>query len=60
MPSHPRTLVLATALLALVTGCEPAPTADVILRGGTVYDGSGAAPTVGDVAIRRYRMHRPG
>ena len=29
-----------------------APTYDVILRGGTVYDGSGSAPLVADVAIQ--------
>ena len=42
--------VLALALL-LFTSCVTAPAADVVLRGGTIYDGSGTAPYVGDVAI---------
>jgi len=47
---------LATAGL-LAAGCSSEPstraaaTCDVVLRGGTIYDGSGAAPFVGDVAI---------
>jgi len=35
---------------ALVTACAP-PSYDVILRDGTIYDGSGAESYVGDVAI---------
>ncbi|MCP4661752.1 MAG: D-aminoacylase, partial [bacterium] len=52
------TLGYAPALLVLLIGqgCSQ-PSSDVteydlILRGGTIYDGSGAAPHVGDVAIR--------
>jgi N-acyl-D-amino-acid deacylase len=38
---------------------------DVLIRGGTIYDGSGGAPYVGDVAIRADRIayvgpHAPG
>jgi N-acyl-D-amino-acid deacylase len=29
---------------------------DVLIRGGTIYDGSGAAPLVGDVAIAGDRV----
>ncbi|HSM05938.1 MAG TPA: D-aminoacylase [Longimicrobiales bacterium] len=47
-----RSAALVAACFFLLAGCEPAPSADVILRGGTIYDGSGAAPVVGDVAIR--------
>jgi N-acyl-D-amino-acid deacylase len=37
---------------AFLVGCaSDAQVYDVILRGGTIYDGSGAAPTVGDVAM---------
>jgi N-acyl-D-amino-acid deacylase len=43
----PRTL--APFLAALLGACSP--DYDVILRGGTVYDGSGNAPVVADVAI---------
>ncbi len=39
------------ALLALL-GCSTAPDYDLILRGGTLYDGSGAAPVQGDLAIQ--------
>ncbi len=46
----------AMLVLLIGQGCSQ-PTTDVteydlILRGGTIYDGSGAAPYVGDVAIR--------
>ena len=50
----------AGAALALVAGACAAPVAvpgyDVVVRGGTVYDGSGGAPFVGDVAIAGDRI----
>jgi N-acyl-D-amino-acid deacylase len=42
--------VLGLAVLALVACAEP-PHYDLILRGGTVFDGGGAAPFVADLAI---------
>ena len=41
------------AVYALVFGvaCSQAPRYDVILRHGTLYDGSGSAPVTGDLAI---------
>ena len=46
-----RLLTLAT-LLALTTCASPEePEYDVIVRGGTIYDGSGDAPFVGDLGI---------
>jgi len=36
--------------LVLISACMP--DYDVVLRGGTVYDGSGAEPFIGDVAIK--------
>jgi N-acyl-D-amino-acid deacylase len=49
-----RVLAVAIACIALA-GCakEVAKTSDydIVLRGGTVYDGSGNTPVVGDVAI---------
>ena len=48
-------LVLA-GLAALGSGCSPAPEHDVVLRNGTIYDGSGGAPYKGDVAIRGDRI----
>ena len=41
-------LLLAGLVLA---ACEAAPHYDVVLRGGTIYDGSGASPRTGDVAL---------
>jgi len=47
-------LLLGASLIA--GGCAhskslPHPSYDLILRGGTIYDGSGGKPYVGDVAI---------
>jgi len=46
------------ALLAWLTGASaaPRPAYDVVIRGGTIYDGSGGAPFVGDVAISGDRI----
>ena len=41
---------LAVLLLPAVA-CSAPPAYDVVIRGGTVYDGSGNAPVFGDVAI---------
>lgn len=38
-------------ILSALAACEPALEVDLVLRGGTIYDGSGEAPVVGDVAI---------
>jgi N-acyl-D-amino-acid deacylase len=45
--------ILAGVLLLVFAGTALAElkTYDVVLRGGTIYDGSGARPVVGDVAI---------
>jgi N-acyl-D-amino-acid deacylase len=43
-----------------MAACAPVPTYDVLLRGGTIYDGSGAAPYVGDVAMRGDRLAAVG
>ncbi|HLY53396.1 MAG TPA: hypothetical protein VKQ31_10335, partial [Steroidobacteraceae bacterium] len=53
------TAILAAPLAA--AAAPPAPAAalavyDVIIRGGTIYDGSGDTPFVGDVAIRGDRI----
>jgi N-acyl-D-amino-acid deacylase len=37
--------------LSIVVGCAPAVEHDLVIRGGTVFDGSGAAPVVADVAV---------
>ena len=38
--------------LLLFAGCSRAPDYDVVIRNGTLYDGSGQAPLVGDVGIK--------
>ena len=46
--------VAASLALQLVGIAQRAkrPSYDVLIRGGTIYDGSGGAPYVGDVAIK--------
>jgi N-acyl-D-amino-acid deacylase len=54
MKSRIRMIALAPACLlaGLLTACAAPPVHyDVILRGGTIYDGSGEAPYTGDVAL---------
>jgi N-acyl-D-amino-acid deacylase len=44
--------VFALALICLVAvACSPAPQYDLVIRNGTIYDGSGSVGSVGDVAI---------
>ena len=45
-------IVLVLTLLVLsLSGCARAPKYDVVIRHGTIYDGSGAAGKVSDLAI---------
>jgi N-acyl-D-amino-acid deacylase len=62
-----RACAVLVPLLAVSSGYAAHPEAayDVVIRGGTVYDGSGRAPFAGDVAIRGDRIayvgpHAPG
>jgi len=58
-----RLRLCALALLAIgANAASPAapPLHDLVLRGGTIYDGSGAAPTVGDVAVDGDRIAAVG
>ncbi|MGI9224411.1 MAG: N-acyl-D-amino-acid deacylase family protein [Woeseiaceae bacterium] len=43
--------VASLILFGLLSACSPPPSYNLILRGGTIYDGSGDEPVVGDVAI---------
>ena len=45
-------LVLAVSCVAASPAADAPIAADVLLKGGTIYEGSGAAATVGDVALR--------
>ena len=42
--------VLSIAFL-IITACSPSPQYDLVIRNGTIYDGSGSPGVVGDVAI---------
>ena len=42
---------LLSAALLLISACGPAPDYDVIIRGGSIYDGSGSVPYRADLAI---------
>ncbi|ABF53180.1 N-acyl-D-amino-acid deacylase family protein [Sphingopyxis alaskensis] len=48
-------LLYSSMLLAAPVAAQT-PAYDVIIRGGTIYDGSGKAPIVGDVAIKGDRI----
>jgi N-acyl-D-amino-acid deacylase len=51
--------ISSIAVIALLAGCATTglqPQADVMLRGGTIYDGSGGAPYVGDVEVQGDRI----
>lgn len=53
--------LLAAALLAaalLAAAAAPPPAYDIVIRGGTIYDGSGHPPYVADLAIARDRIAR--
>jgi N-acyl-D-amino-acid deacylase len=52
-------LLLIACSISLLT-CSRTPEYDVIIRGGTVYDGSGKAPMIADVAIKGNKIAAVG
>jgi N-acyl-D-amino-acid deacylase len=46
-----KSLTLLAGTLIALGGCSPRATYDIVIRNGMIYDGSGAAPVIGDVAI---------
>ncbi len=44
-------LLMVGVLVLLTTTCSPGPEYDLVIRGGTLYDGSGGPGVVGDLAI---------
>jgi len=60
MASHrrfaPSFMLLCSSMLVSASVAAQAPAYDLIIRGGTIYDGSGKAPVVGDVAIKDDRI----
>jgi len=61
-----KSLAIALALAAVfVASAAPPPDYTVLIRGGTIYDGTGGTPYVGDVAIKGDKIayvgpHAPG
>src|ERR1700733_4317933 len=53
-----KSMIAAAVLLLLASGSMAAPSYDVVVRGGTIYDGSGGKPFVGDIAIAGDRIVR--
>jgi N-acyl-D-amino-acid deacylase len=49
-------LAIAIAGTAATAAAAPPPAYDVVIRGGTIYDGSGGAPYSGDLAVRNDRI----
>lgn len=45
-----------SVLLTAATSADVKPAFDVLIRGGTIYDGSGGEPFVGDVGVRNDRI----
>ena len=52
----PSFVLLCSSMLLSASAAAQAPAYDLIIRGGTIYDGSGKAPVVGDVAIKGDRI----
>ena len=51
-----KTRILLPIGLVLMSACAPEADYDLILRNGTIYDGSGSSPTVADLAIQDDRI----
>ncbi len=47
-----RSVGIVCGLMLLLGSCSSRVEYDVVIRGGTIYDGSGSPPFVGDLAIR--------
>jgi len=56
-----KTVAFAAIIACAIGACTPTPPAyDLIIRGGTIYDGLGGEPYVGDVAIAGDRIAAVG
>ena len=54
------TRIVVAAILLTLAGCSRPPHYDVIIRNGTVIDGSGAPGVAADVAIQGQRIAAVG
>ena len=52
--------IFLCVLILFTLSCAPVKEYDVVIRNGTLYDGSGSAPTVGDLAIQGDRIEAIG
>ena len=52
----PSSRLLPCLVLLLVSSCSSEPDYDLVVRGGTIYDGSGQPGYVGDVAVKGDRI----
>ena len=43
--------IMLLIVFTILSGCTKPASYDLILRGGTIYDGSGGQPITGDVAF---------
>ncbi len=55
-----RTAFVLALIAPLLAGCAKAPKYDVVIRRGTIYDGTGAPVKIGDVAILDDRVAATG
>lgn len=53
-------LIFILSFAALVCSCQPVERYDAIVRGGLIYDGSGADPFIGDLAVSGDRIAAVG
>ena len=60
MPSNCHLAAFMLALCAGGSAQAGPPDYDIVIKGGQIYDGSGAAPYVGDVAVRHDRISYAG
>jgi len=49
-------LALLSACLSTAASARALPVWDIVIRGGSIYDGSGRAPSIGDVAVAGDRI----